>query len=99
MEGEDKLRKDLVDAYLTVDRRGLMRQASGNVSCRFGDGMLISCSGADADNISSDRVVYVNGDGEFCGDIKLPQSGGCTYQYIKNRNLPTLLFILIQIIV
>ena len=44
MEGEDKLRKDLVDAYLTVDRRGLMRQASGNVSCRFGDGMLISCS-------------------------------------------------------
>ena len=52
MEGEDKLRKDLVDAYLTVDRRGLMRQASGNVSCRFGDGMLISCSGADSDNIS-----------------------------------------------
>ena len=70
MEGEDKLRKNLVDAYLTVDRRGLMRQASGNVSCRFGDGMLISCSGADSDNISSDRVVYVNGDGEFCGDIK-----------------------------
>ena len=70
MEGEDKLRKDLVDAYLTVDRRGLMRQASGNVSCRFGDGMLISCSGADADNISSDRVVYVNGIGDFCGDIK-----------------------------
>ena len=32
--------------------------------------MLISCSGADSDNISSDRVVYVNGDGEFCGDIK-----------------------------
>ena len=41
MEGEDKLRKDLVDAYLTVDRRGLMRQASGNVSRRFGDGMYL----------------------------------------------------------
>ena len=35
----------------------------------------ISCSGVDADNISSDRVVYVTGNGEFCGDIKPPQSG------------------------
>ena len=41
MKDENELRQDLVDAYLTVDKRGLMNQASGNVSCRFRDGMLI----------------------------------------------------------
>ena len=70
MKDENELRQDLVDAYLTVDKRGLMNQASGNVSCRFRDGMLISPSGADAENISADRVVYVDGEGNYSGDIK-----------------------------
>lgn len=60
----------LVGAYLEVAELGLMRQASGNVSCRVDGGMLISCSGASATNLTADRVVMVREDGSWDGDVK-----------------------------
>jgi L-fuculose-phosphate aldolase len=44
--------------------------SSGNLSCRFEDGMLISPSGASADNITPDSVVRVSLHGEWDGDRK-----------------------------
>ena len=58
-------RESLVKAYLEVAERDLMRQSSGNVSCRVDGGMLISCSGASAKNLSTDRVVFVKEDGSL----------------------------------
>ena len=63
-------RESLVKAYLEVAERDLMRQSSGNVSCRVDGGMLISCSGASAKNLSTERVVFVKEDGSYEGDIK-----------------------------
>jgi len=67
---EQQMREALVVAYCELEDRGLMDQASGNVSCRVADGMLISCSGATAKNLTAKRVVKVRGDGGWDGEVK-----------------------------
>lgn len=67
---EAGLRQQLVDQYKHVEGIGLNELSSGNLSCRFGDGMLISASGASADTIESDTIVEVSLDGEWQGDRK-----------------------------
>ena len=51
--------EDLVATYRHLVDTGLMDLATGNVSCRVEGGMLISCSGATAQNLTPDRVVFV----------------------------------------
>ena len=63
-------REELVETYCHLVDIGLMDQATGNVSCRAEDGMLISCSGATAKNLTPDRVVLVREDGSWDGDVK-----------------------------
>ncbi len=67
---EASLRQQLVDQYKHAERIGLNELSSGNLSCRFGDGMLISASGASADTIESDTIVEVSLDGDWQGDRK-----------------------------
>ena len=62
---EQSLRTGLVDAYRRLFDLGLMNQSTGNVSCRIEGGMLISCSGATAENLSAERVVKVRNDGTW----------------------------------
>lgn len=63
-------REALVAAYRKLVDMGLMDQSTGNVSCRIDGGMLISCSGATASNLTTDRVVKVLDDGSWEGDVK-----------------------------
>jgi len=67
---EDSLREELATQYRYVEAIGLNQLASGNLSCRFGDGMLISPSGATADNIAADNIVFVSLDGTWEGERK-----------------------------
>jgi len=67
---EVSLREELVKQYRYVESIGLNELASGNLSCRFGDGMLISPSGATAENIAVDNIVFVGLDGEWQGERK-----------------------------
>ncbi len=67
---EASLRALLMEQYQTVERIGLNELASGNLSVRLGDRMLISASGANADNISCDNIVNVSLDGQWEGDHK-----------------------------
>lgn len=69
-EEETNLRQQLTEQYQHVEKIGLNELASGNLSCRFGDGMLISSSGATSDTISPDTIVQVTLDGEWEGDRK-----------------------------
>lgn len=69
-ETEQQLREHLAEQYRYVEQIGLNELSSGNLSCRFEDGMLISPSGASADNITPDSVVRVSLDGEWDGDRK-----------------------------
>ena len=67
---EASLRKELATQYKFVESIGLNELSSGNLSVRFGEGMLISPSGATAANISAETVVFVSLDGEWQGERK-----------------------------
>lgn len=63
---EADLRRTLVEQYRRVTDLRLNELASGNVSVRYGDGMLISCTGAD-ETITPEQVVLVRPDGSHEG--------------------------------
>ena len=67
---ESRLREELVRQYKHIQAIGLNELASGNVSCRFGGGMLISASGATAEDMSPDAIVKMSLDGEWEGERK-----------------------------
>ena len=67
---ERALREELTKQYRHLESIGLNELASGNMSCRFGDGMLISASGATADNITPETIVAVSLDGDWQGKRK-----------------------------
>jgi L-fuculose-phosphate aldolase len=67
MTGEAEARAEVVKYYRRVAELKLNELASGNISRRFGQGMLISPTGASVENLSEDRVVYVGSKGEWSG--------------------------------
>jgi L-fuculose-phosphate aldolase len=67
---ETALRTELVHQYRRVADLGLNELASGNLSCRLRDGMLISPTGASGETISEDNLVFVGPDGAWTGRHK-----------------------------
>jgi len=61
---EATLRHDIVAAMQAMEARGLNRGTSGNVSARFGEGMLITPSGIPAAALTPDQVVLMPTDRE-----------------------------------
>lgn len=62
MPSETAARAELVRGYKEIVDLGLTELSSGNVSIRFGEGMLISPTGASGDTITEDSLVYVGPD-------------------------------------
>lgn len=58
-------RQELVRAYRQVVDLGLTELSSGNLSVRFGDGMLISPTGASGDSLTEDGLVHVGANGTW----------------------------------
>lgn len=69
-QDEAVLRQEIATRYKYIESIGLNELSSGNVSCRFGDGMLISASGATGDNIEPQTIVFVSLDGKYEGERK-----------------------------
>lgn len=67
---ETAARQALVAQYRRLGALRLNELASGNASCRFGDGMLISPTGVSAETITEDSVVFVGPNGDWAGDHK-----------------------------
>ena len=63
-------RKAVIATALAMSQRGLSPGRSGNVSCRFGSGMLITPSGMAYDAISPDDITFVSESGEPSGPRK-----------------------------
>ncbi len=78
-------REALVAAYRQVVDLGLTDQASGNLSCRVAGGMLISCSGATAKNLTAGRVVLVRADGTWDSGL-VPSSEWQMHHAIYQRH-------------
>lgn len=67
---ESELRRALVEASEAVDRKGLNSGTSGNISVRFGDGMLITPTGMSASQMSPELMVPMQLDGSWSGDVR-----------------------------
>lgn len=64
---EKELRRELVRIANKLDEQGLNRGTSGNLSARFGEGMLITPSGMGAEELTGDDIVFMLMDGTSRG--------------------------------
>jgi L-fuculose-phosphate aldolase len=71
---EKALRRDIVATAQTMSERGLSPGRSGNVSARFGDGMLITPTGMAYGDLKPKDIVFVDRDGGVMGDQNKPSS-------------------------
>ena len=62
-------REDMLAALVELDARGLNRGSSGNLSCRVGEGMLITPTGMSAGGIEPDDLVWLGFDGARRGRL------------------------------
>lgn len=60
---EQELRRDVIATALAMSRSGLSPGRSGNVSCRCGEGMLITPSGVAYQSLRPADIVHVAADG------------------------------------
>jgi L-fuculose-phosphate aldolase len=68
------MRKAVIATALAMSQRGLSPGRSGNVSARWGDGMLITPSGMPYDELKPADVVFVGADGAVAPDTRKPSS-------------------------
>lgn len=71
---EKKLRKEIVATALAMSRSGLSPGRSGNVSCRYEDGMLITPTGKQYEDTEPEDIVFVGLDGRVPEDQHQPSS-------------------------
>ena len=71
---EAEVREQVVLTALAMSVKGLSPGRSGNVSARFGDGMLITPSGLPYDEMEPDDVVLVGRDGSVAPGQGKPSS-------------------------
>lgn len=64
VDSEAAARRDVLETALAMSRRGLSPGRSGNVSCRFRQGMLITPSGMAYETLTAADIVAVDADGE-----------------------------------
>ena len=62
-QNEDWLRQHVIEVACALNAEGLSHGTSGNVSVRWGEGMLITPSGLRYDELLPEDVVFVAGDG------------------------------------
>ena len=67
---EAQLRTELVETCRAMERMGLTRGTSGNVSVRLGEGFLISPTGMPYDVLTPDLVVRMDMDGTIHGPAR-----------------------------
>jgi L-fuculose-phosphate aldolase len=56
-KAEKRVRQDLADACRAINASGVNQGASGNISLRFGEAMLITPSGVDYDRLAPGMIV------------------------------------------
>jgi L-fuculose-phosphate aldolase len=71
---EADLRAQIVHVMKAMEARGLNRGTSGNVSARYGEGMLVTPTGVPPEYLSAEQIVLVEGDGTWAKDAARPSS-------------------------
>ncbi|WP_430245347.1 class II aldolase/adducin family protein [Neorhizobium sp. DAR64861/K0K2] len=73
MSDELSLRTEVIESCRAMNRLGINKGTSGNISVRHGDGFLISPTGIPYDKLMPDHVVAMQWDASYKGDV-LPSS-------------------------
>ncbi|MDX8502134.1 L-fuculose-phosphate aldolase [Mesorhizobium sp. VK4C] len=66
------VRQAIIDACIQMNELGINQGTSGNISCRHGEGMLISPTSTPYDTLQPEDIVFMDWDGEVDG--RLPPS-------------------------
>jgi len=82
---ETELRQRMVATMRAMDARGLNRGASGNVSARCGEAMLVTPSGIPAQRLEPDQMVLIAADGSVPEDALKPSSEWHMHQRLLQR--------------
>lgn len=69
----EKLARGIIDTCLEMTRLGLNQGTAGNVSVRYGDGMLITPTGIPYEKLTEQSIVFVDAEGRH-EEGKLPSS-------------------------
>lgn len=64
---------DIIETCLEMTRLGLNQGTAGNISTRYGDGMLITPTGIPYERLTENQIVYVDAQGRH-EEGKLPSS-------------------------
>lgn len=71
---ETAARKAVIEISLKMSRSGLSPGRSGNVSCRWKNGMLITPTGMAYEELKPADIVFVDGDGTYSQKARKPSS-------------------------
>ena len=69
----NELAQDIIDTCLEMTKLGLNQGTAGNVSVRYEDGLLITPTGIEYENLTPEKIVFVSESGEF-EEGKIPSS-------------------------
>ncbi|TPL40727.1 L-fuculose-phosphate aldolase [Mesorhizobium sp. B2-4-6] len=72
-------RQAIIDACIQMNALGINQGTSGNISCRHGDGMLISPTSTPYDTLQPEDIVFMGWDGEVDG--RLPPSSEWRFHF------------------
>ena len=67
---EDAIRTAIVEVNAELERRGLNVCATGNISVRWQDGLLITPAGCRVETLAPHHIVYVSFDGSHEGPLR-----------------------------
>lgn len=83
--GSITLRQRIIEACHQMERSGLNRGTSGNVSCREGDHFLITPSGVPVPQLRPESIVAMGFKGEIIGEGKPSSEWHFHLDLLKNR--------------
>lgn len=69
-DDETRLRQEIIDTALAMNESGLSPGTSGNVSARWGEGMLITPTGMPYANLIPEDIVFIDQSGNAQGKRK-----------------------------
>lgn len=67
---ETHLRESVIQACIQMNQSGINQGTSGNISVRFGEGMLITPTSIPYENLHAEDIVWMGFNGDIKGDQK-----------------------------
>lgn len=83
-----QLARQVIDTCLEMTRLGLNQGTAGNVSVRYGNGLLITPTGIPYEKLTESHIVYIDADGKHEEGNSLQASGASIWRLIRRALMP-----------